>query len=60
MLRLTEVLALEPGRVVADVGAGKGELTLALARKVGPGGHVYSTEIDPERLRRLRATVAGA
>ena len=56
MPRLKEALALEAGRVVADVGAGKGELTLALAREVGPAGRVYSTEIDAARLEALRAT----
>jgi ubiquinone/menaquinone biosynthesis C-methylase UbiE len=55
MPRLRQVVALEAGRVVADVGAGKGELTLALAREVGPSGRVFSTEIDAGRLERLRA-----
>jgi ubiquinone/menaquinone biosynthesis C-methylase UbiE len=55
MPRLRQVLALEAGKVVADVGAGKGELTLALAREVGPAGRVYSTEIDAGRLEKLRA-----
>jgi ubiquinone/menaquinone biosynthesis C-methylase UbiE len=58
--RLREVLALAPGAVVADVGAGKGELTFALAREVGPAGRVFSTEIDAERLRRLREAVVAA
>ena len=40
--RLRQVLALEAGSVVADVGAGKGELTVALAREVGPNGRVFS------------------
>ena len=60
MPRLREVLALEKGMVVADVGAGEGQLTFALAGEVGPGGHVFSTEIDPERLRALREAVATA
>ncbi len=60
MSRLKEVLALESGKVVADVGAGKGELTLALARQVGAKGRVFSTDIDPERVQRLRAAVLGA
>ena len=60
MARLREVLALESGKVVADVGAGKGELTFALAKAVATTGHVYSTEIDPERLRRLREAVVTA
>ena len=60
MARLHEALALESGKVVADVGAGKGELTFALAKAVATTGHVYSTEIDPERLRRLREAVVAA
>ena len=60
MSRLRQVLGLEAGRVVADVGAGKGELTVALAAAVGSAGHVYSSEIDPSRLRALREKVAAA
>jgi ubiquinone/menaquinone biosynthesis C-methylase UbiE len=57
MPRIRQVLTLEPGTVVADVGAGKGELTFALASEVGSKGHVFSTELDPERLKRLREAV---
>jgi ubiquinone/menaquinone biosynthesis C-methylase UbiE len=57
MAQLRQVLTLETGKVVADVGAGKGELTFALAKEVGSKGHVFSTEIDPGRLRRLREAV---
>jgi ubiquinone/menaquinone biosynthesis C-methylase UbiE len=53
MPRLRQVLALKQGMVVADVGAGKGELTLTIAREVGSKGHVFSTEIDAARLRLL-------
>jgi SAM-dependent methyltransferase len=60
MPRLKDALALRAGMVVADVGAGKGELTLALAAAVGSAGHVYSSEIDPSRLRALREKVAAA
>lgn len=60
MLRLRQLLALKTGMTVADVGAGKGELTIALAGEVGPGGRVFSTEIDPPRLKQLRKTVAEA
>jgi SAM-dependent methyltransferase len=60
MPRLRQALALRTGMVVADVGAGKGQLTLALAGAVGSGGHVFSSEIDPARLRALREAVAAA
>ena len=39
-------LALEPGDVVADLGAGTGVFSLPLARVVGPGGKVYAVDID--------------
>lgn len=60
MPRLRQVLALKSGLTVADVGAGRGDVTVALAAEVGPGGHVFSTEIDREALERIRATVAAA
>jgi ubiquinone/menaquinone biosynthesis C-methylase UbiE len=60
MPRLRQALALEAGAVVADVGAGKGGLTFALAAEVGSNGRVFSTEIDPGRLRALRAAVVTA
>ena len=59
MPRLKQVLALKEGMVVADVGAGKGELTLAVAREVGSKGRVFSTEIDAARLKRLGELSAG-
>ena len=60
MSRLRQVLALEAGKVVADVGAGKGELTFALAREVGSKGRVFSTDIDAGRVQRLRDSAAAA
>ena len=60
MQRLRQVLGLEAGKRVADVGAGKGELTLALAREVTRSGRVISTEIDAGRLQALRAAVVEA
>ncbi len=60
MPRLQQALALRTGMAVADVGAGKGQLTVALAATVGSAGHVFSSEIDPTRLRSLREAVAEA
>jgi len=57
MPRLREVLALRSGMSVADVGTGKGQLALALAREVGPAGRVFATDIDAERVAALRAAV---
>ena len=60
MQRVRQVMALKQGMVVADVGAGKGELTLSLAKEVGARGRVFSSEIDPTRLARLRDAVSAA
>lgn len=48
--RIVETLGLKPGMSVADVGAGRGEWSVELARVVGPSGRVYATEIDEGRL----------
>lgn len=60
MPRLRHELALKPSMSVADVGAGRGELTLALAAEVGPSGQVFSTDIDTRALEQIRALVAAA
>jgi ubiquinone/menaquinone biosynthesis C-methylase UbiE len=44
--------------VICEMGAGDGALTLASARTVGPRGHVYSSELGEQRLRRLREKIA--
>ena len=58
--RLVEALALGPGSVIAEIGAGDGTLSIALARKVGTDGHVFTTELGAERLKALRKKVAAA
>jgi SAM-dependent methyltransferase len=60
MPRLRAELALAPGTSVADVGAGAGALTVALAAEIGPSGRVYATDIDPEALEEIRGRVAAA
>lgn len=54
--RLVTALHVEPGQTVAEIGAGQGALTLAMARAVGPDGRVYSNEIADN----LRDTIARA
>jgi len=49
-------LNIQPGMVVADIGAGIGFNSFRLARLVGPYGRVYSTEIQPEMLNHLMMT----
>jgi SAM-dependent methyltransferase len=40
-------LRLQPGQVVADIGAGTGFFTALMAREVLPGGRVYAVDIAP-------------
>ncbi len=49
-----KLLAIPPGSVVADLGAGVGYYSLKIARIVGPSGKVWATDIQPEMLRLLR------
>jgi precorrin-6B methylase 2 len=56
--RLVPLLRLEPGKSVADVGAGLGAWTLRFAQRTGPSGQVYATDIGEEQLGALRALVA--
>jgi ubiquinone/menaquinone biosynthesis C-methylase UbiE len=56
-----EALELKPGMVVADIGAGSGYYTSRLARRVGPTGRVYATDIQPGMIELLdrRITAEG-
>jgi ubiquinone/menaquinone biosynthesis C-methylase UbiE len=42
------------GTVVADIGAGDGSYAFAAAERVGTAGKVFATEIDKEKLAKLR------
>lgn len=55
--RLAALLEVAPGRVVAEIGAGTGAMTVDMARRVGPAGHVYSTELSSRRRDEIRARV---
>jgi 2-polyprenyl-3-methyl-5-hydroxy-6-metoxy-1,4-benzoquinol methylase len=52
--------ALAPGQVVADYGCGPGHLTLELARRVGPSGHVHAFDLNDEFVRRTRSRAEAA
>jgi precorrin-6B methylase 2 len=58
--RISQVLHLEAGQVVADVGAGDGEWSVDLARRVGPTGHVWATEVNDRDLAEIRRRVEKA
>src|SRR6516225_3791394 len=52
--KLLEALKLQPGDIVADIGAGSGYFTFRLAEKVGPKGKVFAVDIQPEMLALIR------
>ncbi len=56
--KIPRLLALAPGKVVADIGAGGGDLSLDLARRIGPKGRVFSTDIDTGQLAIIKEMVA--
>lgn len=55
--RIIELLALEGGEAVADVGSGDGEWTVALARAVGPEGIVWANGIHRDGLDEVEELV---
>lgn len=57
---LIEALELKEGSVVADIGAGDGDQTLAIAEHIGPEGQIYSTELGEDALQELRENLEWA
>ena len=55
-----KALALKPGEVVADIGAGSGYFTLRFARAVGDNGLVYAVDISPDMIRHVNRRVRDA
>jgi ubiquinone/menaquinone biosynthesis C-methylase UbiE len=52
--RLAELMQWKAGTIVADIGAGNGQYSFLAAGIVGPSGRVYATEIDQQKLKKLR------
>src|SRR5215472_15946000 len=51
--RLARVMDWKAGQVIADVGAGEGDIGFAAAATVGSGGKVFLTELDKQKLDQL-------
>jgi tRNA A58 N-methylase Trm61 len=47
-------LALRPGKVVAEIGFGRGWFVFRAAQAVGRSGTVYATDVDPEAVAAMR------
>src|SRR4029453_6033168 len=55
-----KALALRPGEVVADIGAGSGYFALRVARAVGDTGRVYAVDVSPDMVRHVNRRVRDA
>jgi ubiquinone/menaquinone biosynthesis C-methylase UbiE len=51
--RLIKALEIHAGSAVGEIGAGGGELTIAMAKEVGETGRVFSNELNATRLADL-------
>jgi ubiquinone/menaquinone biosynthesis C-methylase UbiE len=51
--RVMDILAIGPGKTVADIGAGSGWFTVRAAKRVGDAGMVYAVDINPEAVRHI-------
>jgi ubiquinone/menaquinone biosynthesis C-methylase UbiE len=56
--RLSQLMHWQPGQVIAEIGAGEGEMSFYAASKVGPTGKVYTTELDDKKLAQLKQEVS--
>ena len=52
--RVMDALGINPGKSVADIGAGSGWFTVRAARRVTATGTVYAVEINPEAIRYIK------
>jgi ubiquinone/menaquinone biosynthesis C-methylase UbiE len=54
---LLAALVIQPGMVVADIGAGTGYLSRRMAPAVMPGGKVWAVDVQPEMISLLQAGI---
>jgi len=54
------VLKIPKGASVADIGAGSGYITVRLAARVGPTGHVFANDVQPQMLNMLSRRLANS
>jgi ubiquinone/menaquinone biosynthesis C-methylase UbiE len=59
IVRLAKVMNWKTGQVIADVGAGEGEIGFAAAAAVGETGKIYLTELDEEKVSALKKSASG-
>jgi cyclopropane fatty-acyl-phospholipid synthase-like methyltransferase len=52
--RVMDMLGIEPGKSVADIGAGSGWFTVRAARRVTSSGTVYAVDINPQAIQYIQ------
>jgi ubiquinone/menaquinone biosynthesis C-methylase UbiE len=58
--KIFDAIGAREGMTVCEIGAGDGELSLAVARIVGPSGGVLASELGAEHVKALQDRVAGS
>ena len=58
--KIFEAIGAKEGMTVCEIGAGNGDLTIAVAKIVGEKGRVLTSELGDETLKTLRAAVAAS
>jgi len=56
--RVMDLLGIEPGKNVADIGAGSGWFTVRAARRLASSGTVYAVDINPEAIKYIEQRAA--
>lgn len=56
--RVMDILGINEGAQVADIGAGSGWFTVRAARRVGSSGTIYAVEINQDYLKHIEARAA--
>lgn len=56
--QLAELLKIQSGNIVSDVGAGKGEYTIGMSQLVGQSGKIFAVEFDAKRLGAIRDKIS--
>src|SRR5215467_14823712 len=52
--RVMDILAVTPGKHVADIGAGSGWFTVRAAHRVTESGMVYAADINPDAVKYIQ------
>lgn len=55
--RLADLMNWKPGDVIAEIGAGEGQMSFFAALLVGAAGHVYITELNDQKIAYLKEKV---